>query len=197
MRLAQNEHVIGEWEYAEAKAKKGFKSNKTTGSLVLTNKRIVHDLVDKRSITRKEVHLNQVVSIDYYHSKLPNFWAIVQIILGIPLCLVIVGIFMIKSAVAKLNAGDFIMEITTEGVKDTAMSIGSSKDNAVGAEAGAHLLSSLLGAVFGLVLLPFKLILGIFGIHFGRTTVKMHINHEVINEIIDSLGAAVLDSKQL
>lgn len=197
MRLAQNEHVIGEWEYAQKKEKKGFKSQKTTGSLVLTNKRIVHDLVDKRSITRKEVHLNQIVSIDYYHSKLPNFWAIVQIILGIPLCLVIIGIFMIKNAVAKLNAGDFIMEITTEGIKDTAMSIGSSKDNSVGAEKGAHLIAHLFGAIFGIILLPFKLILGIFGIHFGHATVKMHINHEVINEIIDSLGAAVLDSKQV
>ena len=191
MKLAIGEHIIGEWEYADKKTKKGLSTKKTHALLTLTNKRIVHDCVDKHSIYREEIQLKEITSINYFHSKKSNFWVWCKIIFGAITIPVIIGIFILKNAISQLNAGEFSLNITTGGVENLALSIGASK----GADARHFGLFSFLKAI--ILLIP-NIILGIFGIHIGGSKEKvksMHVHHDVIDEIIDVLGAAVMDSK--
>lgn len=186
MRLAQDEHVVGEWKYAEKKSKKGLAKNKTEASLILTNKRIVHDVVDKHSISREEIQLKEVTAINYYHSKKSNIWVWIKIIFGAITVPLIIGIFILKNNIPKLGAGEFKMNITTGGYENIALSIGEEKSNS-----GAGILKSIL------LYIP-NLILGLFGKSIGNpkeVVKKMHIAHNVIDEIIDVLGATVMDSK--
>ena len=186
MRLAQDEHVVGEWKYAEVTSKKGFSKNKTEASLVLTNKRIVHDVVDKHSISREEIQLKEITAINYYHSKKSNLGVWIKIIFGIITAPLIIGIFILKNNIPKLGAGDFTMSITTSGFENIALSIGAEKSNS-----GKGILKSIL------LFIP-NLIFGLFGKHVGNpkeVVKKMHIAHNVIDEIIDVLGATVMDSK--
>ena len=188
MRLAQGENVIGEWKYADMKTKKGLTSNTTEASITLTNKRIVHDVVDKHSFMRREVQLKDITAIDYYHSKKSNFWVWVKIAFGVLTCPIIIGIFILANAIRQLHAGDFIMEISTSGVLSNALNVGAKKKGAEGFGA----------AIKAILLFIPNLILGLFGIKLGapeEVVKKMHVHHDVIMEIIDSLGAAVMDSK--
>jgi len=186
MRLAQGEHIVGEWKYAEAKSKKGLAKNRTEALLTLTNKRIVHDLVDKHSISREEVQLKDVTAINYYHSKKSNIGVWIKIIFGAILVPIIVGIFILKNNIPKLGAGDFNLSITTAGQENIALAIGAEKSNS-----GTGILKAIL------LFIP-NLILGLFGKSIGNpkeVIKKMHISHNVIDEIIDVLGATVMDSK--
>lgn len=189
MKLAQGEHIVGEWQYAAVKTKKGFSKNKAEASLVLTNKRLVHDIVDKTSICRDEIQLKEITSISYFHSQKPNFWVWVKIVFGIILVPVILGIFILKKAIPQLGAGDFTLSVTTAGYENVALSIGADKPQEASATGGL---------IKGLLLFIPNLILGIFGIKLGKpkeVVKNMHVAHSVINEIIDTLGATVMDSK--
>lgn len=186
MRLAQDEHIVGEWKYAEMKSKKGLAKNKTEAALTLTNRRIVHDIVDKHSISREEIQLEDVKAINYYHSKKSNFWVWCKIIFGAITAILIIGIFILKNNIPKLGAGDFTMTITTGGQNNIALSIGAEKGNS-----GRGILKAIL------LFIP-NLILGIFGKSIGNpkeAIKKMTVAHNVIDEIIDVLGATVMDSK--
>lgn len=188
MKLAQGEHIVGQWDYAQTKSKKGFSRDKEMASLILTNKRIVHDVVSKHAISREEVQLKEVCAIDSFHSKKPNFWIWVKIIFGIILVPVILGIFILKNNIPRLGDGEFTLAITTSGVQNVAFAVGASKGVA---EAGSSFIKSLI------LFIP-NLVLGLVGIHLGgkkETVKKMKINHAVIREIIDVLGATVMDSK--
>lgn len=182
MKLANNEQVINDWEYSSAKAKKSwFRKSKTSSSLILTNRRLIHQINSKHVHERTDINLGDIVSVDYRHSKLANFWAVLQLIIGIPLCLAIIGIFIVKDARRRLNRGEFILSITTAG--NSSLSVGSRRT------------AKQEGLLISIIKLPFRLLGTILGIRSGVKNFEVQINHKAVDEIMDNLGAAMLNCR--
>ena len=180
MKLAPNEQVIGDWEYAGIKKRR----KKTASSLILTNRRLIHDTASKRTIERHELTLNQVDSIDYYHRKFSNFVAILLIVLGalfaaggivgfvlanlLPIMLVgiVVGLVFILIGIWLLNRCDFTLVVYTKGLLTQGLranngiyhlsqnsSISSPKKRAGGVVAAVTFLLIFAAILFALTML--------------------------------------------
>ena len=79
MTLANGEQIIKDWEYATQKGSTG----KLKKSLIVTNKRIVHEMHSHIARSHQEIPLSAVKSISMSSVRKTPIGAILSIILGI------------------------------------------------------------------------------------------------------------------
>ena len=179
MLLSKDEGVIKEWNYAVSK--KGME--KTEASLVVTNKRVVHDVKNYHSISRTEIPLKEVKSIDYYSNSKISIGAVLAIIFGVVLAIVgfvlmgklgddagiaaipiVFGVVLVIAGIIGLSKSAFTMVLYTSGIVTEMLSIGASaiKPKRKRKRGGK---------------------------------VKIKVDKNVAADIIDSLGAIVLDAQ--
>lgn len=189
MILAKDEVIVNEWEYATSRTKK----IKTKHVLVVTNKRIVSTVESPRKITQREIPVSSVQNVSVTHETPSRVRPILSIIFGI--------LFMIA------------------GVGALVLSFGEMAQNPV------VTYSMLGGGVFFLVLGLIMMIVGIrhlnqgsfmlelstnmvpeyelmsvgfekmFGSRRVSGAVKLYIDNSVAKDIIDTLGAIIIDNK--
>lgn len=163
MILAKNEVLIKEWEYGTKKTKRLV----TTNTLAITNKRIVSESKNKNYISHNEIPVNVVKAVNTSHKTAAKLPAYLLIGFGIPLCLVIVGIFMIVAGVRRLKSGVFELELTTEGLEGEALNIG--------------------------YVSPLKFF---FKRKKKKAPkIKVRINNEVCHEIVETIGAIIAENR--
>ncbi len=179
MTLANGEQVIKDWNYATQKGSAG----KVTKTLTVTNKRIVHEVHSHIARVHDEIPLDSVKSISMTSVRKTSIGAIFAIILGV--------ILAIASIVFS----------------------GSLEENA----------SSTIILVGGIVLGIILVVLGILGLGHGAFTleittkgiegtslyigsssiipksrkqkkVKIKVDLKVVDDIMDTLGAILLDN---
>lgn len=165
IKLSNNEHMIKNWEYAKGKGSKG----KYEASLMVTSKRVISLVATKRAVDYTEIPLEYVKSIDCTQYHKSNVLPILGIIIGIPLSIVIVGIFLIVHCAKLLNQGDFSLTINTRGEEGTSLSVGAYKDKGKG--------------FFGRWVAWLK----------GKNKIKIDFN--TANDICETIGAIILDNK--
>ena len=100
-KLAEGEHIVKSYDYATEK-KLGIGDVKH--SLILTDKRIVRYAEGKTYVSRSDVMLMALKSVNGSYKKNKSFWSKVKLVLGIPLCIVIIGIPIVRKALAELRA---------------------------------------------------------------------------------------------
>ncbi len=166
IKLSNNEHLIKSWDYAKGKDSKG----KYEANLTVTSKRIVSLISTKRSTEYCEIPLDHVKSIECKQFQRSNILPVLGIIVGIPLSIVIVGIFLIVHCVKLLNQGDFSVCINTHGIEGSPLEIGAIKDKGKG--------------FFGRLLSRFK-----------KNKNKVKIDFNTANDICETIGAIILDNK--
>ncbi len=171
IKLAQSEQIIKSWDYAIAGDALASKTKKFKHNLTVTNKRIIWSSYNDVSINRKEIPLKDVKFVEGSFARNRSFWAKVKLFIGIPLCIVIIGIFMVKDALATLRGAKFEMEIGTALEYGESISIG--KTAGVAAKKG----------------------------FFARFTnkklkeFKVKVDKANASEILNELGALVLDAQ--
>lgn len=176
MLLSKEENVIKEWKYAVSK--KGVE--KTEASLVVTNKRVVHDVKNYHSISRTEIPLKEVKSVDFASNSKVSIGAILSILFGVVLA--IVGFILMGQ---KELSGIAIIPIILGVVLVVVGIIGLSK------------------SAFVMVLYGDR---GFDMLNIGASAIKtkrrkrskktkIKVDKKVAAEIIDSLGAIILDAQ--
>ena len=156
IKLANSESMIKAWTYAHSKQRLERKEH----SLIVTDKRIIASSESNKSVTRREIYLQDVKSMDYNFTQRGIFGAVICLIFGILTAVAIIGIFFIAHAVKMFRDKKFILTITTEGFESFGLEIGASSFFAK-----------------------------------KRGKIKVRVNKEDVFDIIDELGAIVLDVK--
>ena len=142
MTLAKGEQVIKGWNYAASKQKGG---EKKSASLIVTDKRIISEIKGSRSVSRQEIPLQAVKSIDMANSSPSKVGPIIAMIFGALLVIVglimtgklgnqgyfaflpiLLGVLMVIAAILKLMRMAFVLVISTEGTEGTPLAIGAS-----------------------------------------------------------------------
>lgn len=100
-KLAEGEHIVKSYDYAHA-----FLAGKGTVdcNLTITNKRIVRSTEGKTYLHRVETQIGELKSVTGTYKRNRSLWARIRLILGIPLCIVIIGIPIVKQALKELRA---------------------------------------------------------------------------------------------
>lgn len=172
MTLAKNEKIIKEWEYATQKA--GMHTTKKT--LTATNKRLIHEVRSSRDVTRDEVNLDNVKSLSMSSAKRISVGAVIAIIIGAILLIAGVVIKFAMEAemvvmVPFLVIGAIIIIIAIFCLKKAAFTL----DIVTNGNASIHAGSSNIVS------------------RKKTNTVEIKINLGVANDIIENLGAILLD----
>lgn len=178
MTLANGEQIIKDWEYATQKGSTG----KLKKSLIVTNKRIVHEMHSHIARSHQEIPLNSVKSISMSSVRKTPIGAIFAIIFGI--IAVVAGIVLgtganaavmrtvmfaclglgavlIVIGILGLGHGAFTLEITTSGLEGSSLYVGTSN----------------------IVTKKRK-----------QKKVKIKVDLKVVDDIMDTLGAILLDN---
>ena len=159
LKLAQGESIVKSWDYSIAGGI-GREKRKRKDNLTITNKRIIHSGYSELELSREEIYVKDAKAIKANYARNGSFLAILKLIVGIPLCLLIVGIKMVKSALDDLRACVLTLDIATAGEEGTSFSLAAS----------------------GALIKRFTL---------GRFKVK--VKKEMAREIVDEIGAVILD----
>lgn len=167
LKLAKDEVVLKSWDYA--KAGNTFDKHKKECNLTVTNKRVVSSIENKFSLTRNEIPLHDISGVEGNYQKNNSFWAKIKLFFGIILCIVIIGIPMVISALKTLRACTFSLTIHTKGTPGIPLSIGM--QGAADHVARKHLFSKSINKF------------------------KVYVDKELAREVLDEVGAIVLDSK--
>lgn len=174
MVLAKQEEVIKEWSYATARAK----GVHTDYKLTVTNKRLVSSARSSLSYSQQEIPLNTIKSISGSHEKKSPVGAILLMILGIVAIVVgfVVGEGKMAITLPVALVGVILVIIGIVLLKQGAFTL-------VVTTAGTESSGIAVGAVkwFGK------------GKKHGR--VKIKVDNKVADEIIETLGAIVIDYK--
>ncbi len=177
MLLSKDEGVVKEWKYAISK--KGVE--KTEASLLVTNKRVVHDIKNYHSISRTELPLKEIKSVHYYSNSKFGIGAILAIILGVVAAIagfvlmgqaggvagiaaipIVFGVILVIAGIIGLSKSAFNMVLYTHGMFTEVLNIGASAIKSKRKKAAK---------------------------------VKIKVDKNVAAEIIDSLGAIILDAQ--
>ena len=189
MILARDEIIINEWEYAVSKRKK----IETKHGLVVTNKRIVSTIESKRKITQREIPVNSVQNISVMHETPSLLGPILSIIFGI--LLMVIGAVSLVLAFGSLGE-EVVMKIIFLSAGAVLLIIGLIM-LIIGIKhlnQGAFMLelSSNVLQEHELMAVGFEKIFGSRRVSGG---LRLHINNSVAREIIDTLGAIIIDNK--
>ena len=177
MLLSKEEGVIKEWKYAVSK--KGVE--KTEANLVVTNKRVVHDIKNYHSISRTEIPLKEIKSVHYYSNSKLSVGAIFAIIIGIVSAIlgfvlmgkagdaagiaaipIVFGVILVIAGIIGLSKSAFTMVLYTHGIFTEVLNIGASAIKSKRKKGGK---------------------------------IKIKVDKNVAADIIDSLGAIILDAQ--
>ena len=172
MTLANNEKILKDWDYATVKS--GI--HHTKRSLIVTNKRLIHEVRSTRDITRQEVPVENVKALNMSSAKRISVPAVIAIIVGVLLAIagvvvkfatdaemvamvpfLVVGVILVVVGIFCLKKGAFTIEIMTNGC------------------------ASVYGGSSSIV-------------SKKNANVKIKVNLTVANEIIESLGTILLDN---
>lgn len=190
MILSRDEVIVNEWEYAIAKRKKV----ETKHTLVVTNKRIVSTVESKRKITQREIPVNSVQNISVVHETPSLCGPILAIVLGI--LFMIIGAVALFLGLTTFKDPLFMMIIFLAGgalvliVGLIMMIIGVKHLNQ-----GAFMLelSSNMLQEHELMSLGFDKMFGSRRVDSGM---RLYINNAVARDIIDKLGAIIIDNRE-
>ena len=176
MVLARDEVIVNEWEYATSKMGK----NVTSYTLTVTNKRIVSTLQNAREVKQREIPVSSVQNVSLLYEKPSQLLAILLITAGCLIGVLGITLFLIFSSLW------WLLPI----IPGVALII--------------YGLTKINGGTFYLELSTnmapeYELMaLGEDKSYTGKKTAseKVFINNEVAKEIIDSLGAIIIDNKE-
>ena len=176
LKLAEGEEIVKSWDYAISG--KLFQRNvkKIHSNLTVTNKRVVATDYNDIYVNRNEISVANIKAISGTFKRNRSFWSMVKLIIGIPLCLVIVGIFMVKKALDEMKAAKFDLELTTTDKEGMGLAVGALNEGPAKKERGG---------IFGAIAKLFKK---------ARTT-KVQVNKEIAKEVIDEIGAVILNQQ--
>lgn len=183
MVLAKEETVVKEWEYATSKGKAG----KTSHTLTVTNKRIITQSKSPRKTTREEIPVGAVKSVSVSHEMASLFWAIVFFVFG--------ALFVIFSfSEGKGNEdGEFITKILMWALAAFFIYLGIMRlkqgrfSLTFSYQKGGEFLS--VGAM-RMMKSPLPIFKGLFG-----KKLKVNVNNEAAEEILETIGALVIENK--
>ena len=168
LKLAKDEVVLKSWDYA--KAGNTFDKHKKECNLTVTTKRVISTIENEFELERQEIPLHTISGIDGNYKKNNSFWAKLKLYVGIPLCLVIIGIPMVISALKQLRACLFELTIDTTGTPGKPLSIGM--QGAASHVERKHLFANSVNKF------------------------KVYVDKALAREVLDEIGALVLDSKK-
>ena len=179
MVLAQGETVIKEWEYGTSKKKMDV----THHSLTVTNKRIVAMSKGAHKTTREEVPVSAVKTVSLSHFVPSKVLAIVLIVLGAILAVVgLVTMFgeegSVTGGLLLIVLGALLIVFGVSRLNQGAFTLYLTTDKAQG-----DLMSLGITRVLG----------GIF--KKKDVMMKVKVKNEVIDDIMDSLGAIVVANR--
>jgi TctA family transporter len=145
---------------------------------------------NKITLNRTEAPLSAITNVSAKYGANRTFWAKVQLIIGIPLCLVIIGIFMVKNALKKIRSATFDL------ILETRYSDFEGKPFTLGANAAVDALKkrSRLGSVIRSILGAIPIIGRLFRSK-NSNEIPVSVQKDVAKEIINEVGAAILDLK--
>lgn len=171
LKLAKDEKIIKSWDYAiEGKMFQG-KEKKVKSNLTITNKRVIASQHSDIYLKRDEIPVSAIKTVSGEFRRARKFWPMLKLIVGIPLCLVIVGIGMVKDALAALRSAEFDLIITTSGQEGSSLGLGAFSAAPVKA-----------GGIFAF----FKKL---------KPRTKVRVDREISKEVLDEIGAIVLDAQ--
>lgn len=177
MKLAQNEQIIKEWEYATSQNR----ADTMKHSLTVTNKRIIAASRGAHKVTQEEVATSDVKSVSLSHYVPSKFFAILMIVLsvvslavgiflfvhdedtalyGIPLVALFAILLLI--GIMNLHQGVFTLTLMTEGTQSFLLGLGAMRLVRKSKKKGAT---------------------------------KVKVNNEVADEIMETLGALIVEAK--
>lgn len=169
LKLAKDEQIIKSWDYAISGKAFQKKSKKIQSNLTITNKRLIASQFNDIYLKRNEIPVEAIKNISGEYRTARKFWPMVKLIIGIPLCLILIGIKIVKGALEQLRSADFDLIVTTSGEEGSSLGLGAFSYAAAGR--------------------------GLFARFKGLFKTKIIVNRELSKEILDELGAIVLDTK--
>ena len=179
MTLANGEQIIKDWEYATQKGSTG----KLKKTLTVTNKRIVHEVHSHIARTQQEIPLNSVKSISMSSLRKTPVGAIFAIIFGI--IIAIVGVFMGTQSDGAGMTSTIMYACIALGVILIIAGI-------LGLGHGAFTLEI---STKGLEGEPLFISTSNLSVKKKRTKkVKIKVDLKVVDDIMDTLGAILLDN---
>ena len=182
LKLAKDEVIVKSWDYS---AEGGMLTrDKAISNLTLTNKRIISTVENKITLNRDEVPLSAVRTVSAVYGANRTFWPKVQAVVGGILCIVLIGIPLLKRALKKIRACtfDLVLETRYPDFEGTPFTLGANAENVSPRKRG--FISKLLSHI------------PILGIPFRAKKAKekvISVKKEIAKEIINEIGAAVMD----
>lgn len=179
-QLAKDEQIVKSWNYSVVKSKKGMSKNTNVHELTVTNKRIIRRQTDKFGASVEEIYLKDVKSVSGgYGKKTSVLWLILFCALAAT-CMAVAfatkiyyllagtAIFAIIGALLYMfnKKYVFLLRLETYGVQSNALDI------AIGTLAPRRKKREA-----------------------SSYAVKVVIDHESAKEIVNTLGALILDNR--
>ena len=176
MILANGEKIIKDWDYAKQKGGAGL-AGKIKKTLTVTNKRIVHEVHSNVARTHQEIPLNAVKSISMSSVRKVPTGAILAIILGIVAIAASFALPEIQPAIkfSILGVGALLFIIGVLGLGHGAFTLEIATKGLEGSS--LYVGTSSLGSRKKRV-----------------KKVKMKVDLKVVDDIMDTLGAILIDN---
>lgn len=177
MVLAKDETLVKEWEYGKSSSGKFFKEE-TSYSLTVTDKRIVAASKSSRKNSREEISLSDVKGVSATHSTPSQLAAIIQIASGIALFILSIVFLVIQDAdlsglgilMLPFAFIFFISGMNNLNQGSITLSITTNGPKTVALSLGFTKL--------------FR--------NFSKKIMKLTINNEVAEEIVETIGSLLL-----
>ena len=176
MILANGEKIIKDWDYAKQKGGAGL-AGKIKKTLTVTNKRIVHEVHSNVARTHQEIPLNAVKSISMSSVRKVPTGAILAIILGIVAIAASFALPEVQPAIqfSILGVGALLFIIGVLGLGHGAFTLEIATKGLEGSS--LYVGTSSLGSRKKKI-----------------KKVKMKVDLKVVDDIMDTLGAILIDN---
>ncbi|MBQ7369877.1 MAG: hypothetical protein IJW58_02760 [Clostridia bacterium] len=199
MVLAKDEVVVKDWEYAKSIVKSGKKVVETVKTLTVTNKRIVAGSKNPTRTDYEEVPLSAVKNVSVSHYQPSKLSAILMIVFGVLAMIlgVVLGVVIPNNTGTDSTTGVYTSD-STNIVYMLVLVV-------VGIILLVKGIKNLNQGIFTLVLTTAGvqselMSLGFFkvfrnGKKVKSETVKVKIDNTVAQEIVETIGAVILENK--
>lgn len=188
MVLAKDEVVVKDWEYAKSIVKSGRKVVETVKTLTVTNKRIIAGSKNPTRTNYEEVPLSAVKNVSVSHYQPSKLSAILMIVFGV--LLIVAGVLFATAIPSEGNPTGIVFMIIFAIVGLILIVKG---------------IKNLNQGVFTLVLTTAGVQSELMSLGFFRVfrngkkvkteTVKVKIDNTVAKEIVETIGAIILENK--
>lgn len=126
--LGKNEQLVKKWDYATTQDQGFFTKNKKQHSLMITNKRLIHEVKGSKTVSREEVGIKNIKSFNVFTYYGINWLGLLLIIASLPIIylglmseemlFVLVGVLLIVGGVLLLiflKKKGFMLQVYTNG----------------------------------------------------------------------------------